>query len=123
MRTACRLETNIRFISGQVTDLGTEIGPAITTLQKLQGAWKNMETDLKGIKDLVEFDTENIPPMLITKPQLQGIVDAWNELKDYASNYIENAYISDEPKSLTIKEYIAELDGALLKIQAMQKAQ
>lgn len=42
-----------------------------------------METDLKAIKDLVEFDAENIPPVMITKPQLEGIVDAWNELKDY----------------------------------------
>lgn len=60
-----------------------EINPAIQTLGKLQGAWKNMETDLKAIKGLVEFDTENIPPMLITKPQLEGIVDSWNELKQY----------------------------------------
>lgn len=55
------------------------------TLQKLQGAWKNMETDLKSIKDLVEFDIDSIPPMMIARPQLQGIVDEWNELKDYGT--------------------------------------
>ncbi|KHN97468.1 hemeolysin E [Metarhizium album ARSEF 1941] len=120
MKTASRLETNLKFISRQVKDLGTEIGPAIKTLQKLQGAWKSMETDLKSIKDLIEFDTDNIPPMLITRPQLQGIVDEWNELKDYASNYIENAYISDEPKSVTIAEYISDLEVAIKKIEAMQ---
>ncbi|KAG6035307.1 hypothetical protein E4U41_006149 [Claviceps citrina] len=119
MLTASRLETNLKFISGQVQDLSTEIGPAIKTLQKLQGAWKNMETDLKSIKDLIEFDTDNIPPMMITRPQLQGIVDEWNELKEYASNYIENAYISDEPKSLTIQEYIEELNVAIKTMENM----
>ncbi|KAK8920145.1 hypothetical protein VCV18_008980 [Metarhizium anisopliae] len=123
MKTASRLETNLKFISKQVKDLGTEIGPAIKTLQKLQGAWKSMETDLSAIKDLIEFDTDNIPPMLITRPQLQGIVDEWNELKDYASNYIENAYISDEPKSVSIAEYIAELEDAIMRIEAMEKGQ
>ncbi|KAG8426305.1 hypothetical protein J3459_008219 [Metarhizium acridum] len=123
MKTASRLETNLKFISRQVKDLGTEIGPAIKTLQKLQGAWKSMETDLTAIKDLIEFDTDNIPPMLITRPQLQGIVDEWNELKDYASNYIENAYLSDEPKSVSIAEYISELEDALMKIEAMGKGQ
>ncbi|KID85264.1 hemeolysin E [Metarhizium guizhouense ARSEF 977] len=123
MRTASRLETNLKFISKQVKDLSTEIGPAIKTLQKLQGAWKSMETDLSAIKDLIEFDTDNIPPMLITRPQLQGIVDEWNELKDYASNYIENAYISDEPKAVSIAEYISELEDAIMRIEAMEKGQ
>ncbi|KID96014.1 hemeolysin E, partial [Metarhizium majus ARSEF 297] len=123
MKTASRLETNLKFISKQVKDLGTEIGPAIKTLQKLQGAWKSMETDLSAIKDLIEFDTDNIPPMLITRPQLQGIVDEWNELKDYASNYIENAYISDEPKSVDIAQYISELEDAIMRIEAMEKGQ
>ncbi|EFY95151.2 hemeolysin E [Metarhizium robertsii ARSEF 23] len=123
MKTASRLETNLKFISKQVKDLGTEIGPAIKTLQKLQGAWKSMETDLSAIKDLIEFDTDNIPPMLITRPQLQGIVDEWNELKDYASNYIENAYISDEPKAVSIAEYISELEDAIMRIEAMEKGQ
>lgn len=108
MRTASRLETNLKFISvsialanrlltsksntlqKQVKDLSTEIGPAIKTLQKLQGAWKSMETDLSAIKDLIEFDTDNIPPMLITRPQLQGIVDEWNELKDYGTSRAKN---------------------------------
>ncbi|KAF5139237.1 hypothetical protein E5D57_003029 [Metarhizium anisopliae] len=123
MKTASRLETNLKFISKQVKDLGTEIGPAIKTLQKLQGAWKSMETDLSAIKDLIEFDTDNIPPMLITKPQLEGIVDEWNELKNYASNYIENAYISDEPKAVSIAEYISELEDAIMRIEAMEKGQ
>ncbi|KAG5982018.1 hypothetical protein E4U55_002408 [Claviceps digitariae] len=123
MLTASRLSTNLTFISTQIDDLSGEIGPAIATLQKLQGAWKNMETDLKAIKDLIDFDTENIPPMLIARPQLQGIVDEWNELKQYASDYIENSYISETPKSLSINDYIKELDASLKAIEAMQEDQ
>ncbi|GAB0134531.1 hypothetical protein EsDP_00002898 [Epichloe bromicola] len=120
-RAATRLLLNLKFISGQVYGLSEEIGPTIKTLQKLQGAWKNMETDLKSIKDLIDFDVGSIPPMLITRPQLQGIVDEWNELKEYASQYIEIAYISDEPKSMTINEYIDELKASMKSIEAMQE--
>lgn len=123
MRTASRLQTNLAHINGQVKGLGQQIGPAMLTLQKLQGAWKSMESDLKTIKDLTDFDTDSIPPMLITRAQLQGIVNEWNELKEYVSAYIENAYISDDAKTMTLQEYVKELKSSVNKIATMQEEQ
>ncbi|KAG5928335.1 hypothetical protein E4U42_000832 [Claviceps africana] len=109
MRTASILTTNLSTISSRVAALSTQIGPAIKTLQELQGSWKNMETDLKIIKELIEFDADNIPPMLTERPKLQGIVDEWNELKDYVSKHIEYSYLTGEPKQMSLDEYIEEL--------------
>ena len=42
-----------------------------------------MKADLTTIKDLVELDVDRIPPMLVAPNMQQGIVNEWNELKDY----------------------------------------
>lgn len=57
--------------------------PAIATLEALQGAWAEMNTDLQTLYDLFDDNKQSIPPMLLEKRQLETIVDAWNDLKAY----------------------------------------
>lgn len=65
--------------------------PAIETLEALQGAWAEMNTDLQTLYDLFGGEKQSIPPMLLEKRQLETIVDAWNDLKAYG---IPNLFIS-----------------------------
>ncbi|TGO09625.1 hypothetical protein BTUL_0159g00100 [Botrytis tulipae] len=109
-KTASRLELNIRFVNGQVNNLTGEIRPAMRTLELLQGAWKSMVTDLETIKQLIDNDTENIPPMILARPQMQKIVNEWNELRDFASNYIQNSYLSESPENVSVQQYIHQLE-------------
>lgn len=44
-----------------------------------------MAGDLRNISELIKSNAEDIPPMLLTEGNLQGIVDAWNELKQYGT--------------------------------------
>ncbi|KAM0186088.1 hypothetical protein ACHAPC_004788 [Botrytis cinerea] len=94
-RTASRLELNISFVNSQVNSLTGEIRPAMRTLELLQGAWKSMVTDLETIKHLIDNDTENIPPMILARPQMQKIVNEWNELRDFGTS--ENSTIESYP--------------------------
>lgn len=64
--------------------------PAIETLEALQGAWAEMNTDLQTLYDLFQDEKQSIPPMLLEKRQLETIVDAWNDLKAYG---IPNLFI------------------------------
>ncbi|THV52656.1 hypothetical protein BGAL_0073g00310 [Botrytis galanthina] len=109
-KTASRLQLNIRFVNGQVNNLTGEIRPAMRTLELLQGAWKSMVTDLETIKQLIDNDTENIPPMILARPQMQKIVNEWNELRDFASNYIQNSYLSESPENVSVQQYIHQLE-------------
>ncbi|KAF7891948.1 hypothetical protein EAF00_008250 [Botryotinia globosa] len=109
-KTASRLELNIRFVNGQVNNLTGEIRPAMRTLELLQGAWKSMVTDLETIKQLIDNDTENIPPMILARPQMQKIIHEWNELRDFASNYIQNSYLSESPENVSVQQYIHQLE-------------
>lgn len=71
------------FLQDQVNNLAKEIGPAMRTLEHLQGSWKNMVTDLETIQRLINNDTDKIPPMILARPQLQKIVDEWNDLRQF----------------------------------------
>ncbi|ESZ95598.1 hypothetical protein SBOR_3994 [Sclerotinia borealis F-4128] len=113
-KTASRLQLNIMFVNGQVNNLTQEIAPAMRTLELLQGAWKSMVTDLETIKQLIDNDTEKIPPMILARPQLQKIVDEWNELRDFASNYIQNSYLSESPETVSVQQYIHQLSTRVM---------
>ncbi|QSZ36127.1 hypothetical protein DSL72_007252 [Monilinia vaccinii-corymbosi] len=90
------------FPQDQVKNLADEIGPAMRTLEHLQGSWKNMVTDLETIQQLINNDTQQIPPMILARPQLQKIVDEWNDLRQFATDYIQNSYLSESPETLSI---------------------
>ncbi|KAK5994342.1 hypothetical protein PT974_04816 [Cladobotryum mycophilum] len=113
LETAYRLQGDISSMGAQVTNLLNVIAPAIETLEALQGAWSHMNADLQTLYDLIDAGGQSIPPMLLAKKQLQNIVDSWNELKVYAENYIENAFMSTDPEKLTMKSYIKQLESHL----------
>ncbi|KAF3077046.1 hypothetical protein CFAM422_000390 [Trichoderma lentiforme] len=102
LQTAYRLQGDI-----------SSMGPAIATLEALQGAWAEINTDLQTLYDLFEDDKQSIPPMLLEKRQLEAIVGAWNDLKAYASDYIEHAFMTNDPEQITIQEYVKQLDNAV----------
>lgn len=59
------------------------IKPAIQTLEKLQGAWGAIASDVKNLHDLFNDQTKEIPPMLLEETELENIVDQWNTLAKY----------------------------------------
>jgi hypothetical protein len=42
-----------------------------------------MGADLQTLYDLFADSADSIPPMLLEKRQLETIVEAWNDLKEY----------------------------------------
>ncbi|KKP01901.1 hypothetical protein THAR02_05977 [Trichoderma harzianum] len=113
LRTAYRLQGDISSIETQLTGFVNVMKPDIATLEALQGAWAEMNTDLQTLYDLFEDDKQSIPPMILEKRQLETIVDAWNDLKAYANDYIEHAFMTDEPEQVTIHDYVKQLDNAV----------
>lgn len=107
------------------------IGPAVETLELLQGAWALMAADLTTVYDLFESDKQEIPPMLLVDRELKTIVDAWNELKTHgmsiysasrkwveltsliADEYIAHAFMTTDPEKVTIQDYLNQLDARL----------
>ncbi|KAH0496435.1 hypothetical protein TgHK011_003795 [Trichoderma gracile] len=100
------LQADITSMRGQVTNLVEIIAPAILTLEALQGAWAGMSADLQTLYDLFGDSAESIPPMLLEKRQLETIVEAWNELKEYSGRYIENSFMTEEPRKQTMQEWL-----------------
>nr|WNZ75640.1 hypothetical protein [Trichoderma harzianum] len=113
LQTAYRLQGDISSMETRLTGFVNVMKPAIATLEALQGAWAEMNTDLQTLYDLFEDDKQSIPPMLLEKRQLETIVDAWNNLKAYANDYIEHAFMTDDPEQVTIQYYVKQLDNAV----------
>ncbi|KAL7934086.1 hypothetical protein V8C35DRAFT_280397 [Trichoderma chlorosporum] len=111
LQTAYRLQGDISSMGTQLTGLVNVMKPAIATLEALQGAWAEMYADLQTLYDLFEDDKQSIPPMLLEKRQLQTIIDAWNDLKNYADDYIQHAFMTDDPEKVSIQSYVDQLGG------------
>ncbi|KAG6301948.1 hypothetical protein E4U09_004124 [Claviceps aff. purpurea] len=113
MLVASRLQINVAFISSQIQDLSTEIGPLVEIIQNLLVSWNDMENYLRSLVNLIDFEPESIPPMLLTTSQLQGIVDGWSDLTDHALIYVDILSLNEEPIPGTIQEYIEHLTMAI----------
>ncbi|KAF5856891.1 hypothetical protein ETB97_006543 [Aspergillus alliaceus] len=122
-KLAVNLQQSVTVMKCQITELKDQIGPAKDDLGKLQGAWQLIDSQLEGIYKLVKFDTDNIPPVRMTKRQLQSIVDAWIKLEGEASDYIKTFYLSEDPEVLTLDEYIERLDNRLREIEMEERMQ
>ncbi|EHK19967.1 uncharacterized protein TRIVIDRAFT_111733 [Trichoderma virens Gv29-8] len=113
LQTAYALQGDITSMGTQLTGLVKVIKPAIATLEALQGAWAQMNTDLQTLYDLFEDDKQSVPPMLLLPKELNTIVQAWNDLKDYADDYIQYAFMTDDPEKVTIQNYVDQLGSQL----------
>ncbi|KAL7801499.1 hypothetical protein V8C43DRAFT_301493 [Trichoderma afarasin] len=118
LQTAYRLQGDISSMGTQLTGLVNVMNPAIATLEALQGAWAEINTDLQTLYDLFEDDKQSTPPILLEKRHLETIVDAWNDLKTYGMSspfidYIEHAFMTNDPEQVTIQEYVKQLDNAV----------
>lgn len=59
------------------------IGPAIKTLEKLQGAWETMAGDLTGLHDFFQTVDEHAEfRVAITKLEMDSIAARWDELSN-----------------------------------------
>ncbi|PTB63928.1 hypothetical protein BBK36DRAFT_1180910 [Trichoderma citrinoviride] len=91
----------------KVSDLVEIIAPAILTLEALQGAWAGMSADLQTLYDLFGDSAESIPPMLLEQRQLETIVE-----------YIENSFMTDEPKHQSMQEWLDDAEKYLGEAKA-----
>ncbi|KAL7914929.1 hypothetical protein GGI35DRAFT_435607 [Trichoderma velutinum] len=55
--------------------------------------------------------------MLLKQKQLGTIVDAWNE-KAYADDYIQYAFMTDDPETVTIQNYVDQLGSTVNLIRS-----
>lgn len=64
--------------------------PALKTIQKLEGGWGFMGTELEYLhKSVSQFD-EQIPPLMLTTIQLDKIAQEWLRLNKYGKLPIRN---------------------------------
>ncbi|KAI1492871.1 hypothetical protein F5X96DRAFT_667231 [Biscogniauxia mediterranea] len=103
------MSSEIIAMRTSVDELIACIQPAISTLEKIQGAWSAMSGDLQGLHDLFENNLDSIPPLVLEELQLKKIVDHWNQLKDDVDIFRKNMYMTTVPPRDTIEGFLDKL--------------
>lgn len=64
----------------------SQIGPAITVIEKMMGAWDAITGDLKAIQDFVNNkETKGTPALLKINQKI--VIKKWNDLSDAGKTY------------------------------------
>ncbi|KAJ7775606.1 hypothetical protein DFH07DRAFT_951999 [Mycena maculata] len=84
-----------------------QIGPAIKTIEKMEGEWGATTENLANIKKYVQNDIKKLSvkaPLTVSKT----IVHKWLVVRDDAKRYVDLAYVSDV-RVTTFEDYTKEL--------------
>ncbi|KAI1776743.1 hypothetical protein F4818DRAFT_440141 [Hypoxylon cercidicola] len=110
LQDAMRMSADITSMGTHIDNLVDCIRPAITTLEKIQGAWRAMSADLQGLHDMFEGQLDHIPGFKLEQLQLNQIVAQWNTLKNDVDIFRKNAYLTTEPPKDTMQECFGMFD-------------
>jgi hypothetical protein len=106
-----QLVAGLTLIQTDLQSLLDKIGPAITAIEGMKGAWEAIASDLLDIKKAVaEGSAEDLPDLQeITQ---ESILGQWNDLKEEVDDFRKSAYISP-PEQLTLDEYSKQLQAVI----------
>ncbi|TGO43819.1 hypothetical protein BCON_0833g00020 [Botryotinia convoluta] len=107
-----QLVADLTLIQTDLQNVINQIGPAITTIQKMIGTWGAIATDLEDINTAVKEDSPEVMPNLQTITQ-ESILSQWNDLKATVDAYRKSAYISSAPEQMTLEEYSSMLQASI----------
>lgn len=68
------------FLQTDLQNVINQIGPAITTIQKMIGTWDAIADDLESINEAVHDDSPDVMPDVQDIIQ-ESILSQWNDLK------------------------------------------
>ncbi|ATZ46168.1 hypothetical protein BCIN_01g08160 [Botrytis cinerea B05.10] len=114
LRADRQLVADLTLIQTDLQNVINQIGPAITTIQKMIGTWDAIADDLESINEAVHDDSPDVMPDVQDIIQ-ESILSQWNDLKVSVDNYRKSAYISSAPEEMTLEEYSSLLQAAIDK--------
>lgn len=74
---------------------------ALPVIQKVQGAWAAISSDLTNVSTIIKNDIQQALPILMNLG-VQEAIAQWQQLSDEANGYRVNAYITVQPTTSTV---------------------
>ena len=72
------------------------VSAALPVIQKIQGVWGGIASDLTAISALIDNDIRNVPPIIMDLG-VDEAIKAWHKVALNADAYRVNAYVKQEP--------------------------
>lgn len=82
----------IHLASGSMNTIVTQLAAALPAIQKLQGVWAAMASDLGRIVTIIDQDIKKAPPIIMSLG-VDEASRAWASVSAAADNYRKTAYI------------------------------
>ncbi|APA11694.1 hypothetical protein sscle_08g064640 [Sclerotinia sclerotiorum 1980 UF-70] len=106
------LVAGLKLMDKDLSALIALIGPAITVIDEMVGAWGIIAADLKAVKDAVAENSDETDLPELQEISQEGVLSAWNDLKVEVNNFRQAAYISD-PDQVTLDDYSRQLQASI----------
>ncbi|MEO6700793.1 MAG: alpha-xenorhabdolysin family binary toxin subunit A [Jatrophihabitantaceae bacterium] len=72
-----------------------DVTAALPVIQKIEGVWGGMASDLGAISAMIDNDIRNVPPIIMSLGVDEAIT-AWHNVALAADNYRVNAYVTQQ---------------------------
>jgi hypothetical protein len=83
---------DLQRIHRDLGDISEKLNNALPIIQKIQGIWTAIHTDLEDIMRIIEEDINQVPA-IIKSLGIDEAIQAWNKIAKEADDYRVNAYI------------------------------
>lgn len=93
LQADANLMLNLSLANTGITRITTELVNALPIIQKIQGIWGAIATDLTNIGNIVKNDIQQALPIIMNLGVTEAI-QAWQKLGTEADSYRVNAYIT-----------------------------
>lgn len=85
--------TDLNVIESGLGDIQSQLNAALPIIEKIQGAWNAISSDLDQIRKIIDEDIDKVPA-IIKDLGIEEAINAWGKLAKIADNYRSNAFIT-----------------------------
>ncbi|MGO9319825.1 MAG: alpha-xenorhabdolysin family binary toxin subunit A [Solirubrobacteraceae bacterium] len=93
-RADANIMTAIHSATQGMTTIVTALSRALPVIQKMEGAWASIATDVANIVKIIEQDIGQVPPIIMSLG-VEEAVKAWYNVAQLADAYRVNAYVKE----------------------------
>ena len=93
LQSAANLMLDLRRICSDLSDISDQLNAAVPIIQKIQGVWTAIHSDVENIMRIIDEDINQVPA-IIKSLGIEEAIQAWAKVSREADAYRVNAYIN-----------------------------
>ena len=97
LEASASMMADLEKINIDLNEISDNLNTALPIIQKMQGIWNSIESDLLRIQEIIDKDIDQVPA-IIKSLGIDEAIDAWDKVSVEADSYRVNAFIKVIPE-------------------------